>query len=65
MEMSESRSFWQSVSLKELADEQGAAVVSALDSIAALWPAEDDPDSLLEFIINERRERRRAAACVA
>jgi len=65
MEMSESRSFWQSVSLNELAYEQAAAAVSDLDSIAALWPAEDDPDSLLEFVINERRERRRAAACVA
>ena len=65
MEMSESRSFWQSVSLKELAEEQGSRGGVRYYSIAALWPAEDDPDSLLKFIIHERRERRRAAASVA
>jgi hypothetical protein len=61
-EKGEGRSFWQSVSLEELAEEQGAGAVSDLDSIAALWPADDDPDALFDFILHERRERRRVAA---
>jgi hypothetical protein len=62
MENGESRSFWQIVSLEELAEEQGAGTVSDLNSIAALWPADDDPDALFDFILHERHERRRAAA---
>ena len=61
-EKGEGRSFWQSVSLDELAEEQGREVVSDLDSIAALWPADDDPDALLNFVLHERGERRRAAS---
>lgn len=64
-EKGEGRSFWESASLEELAEEQGTAVVSDLDSIAALWPADDDPDALLDFILDERRERRRMTARVA
>lgn len=55
------RSFWQSVSLEELADEQGVGMVSDIDSIAALWPTDDNPDDLLEFVLHERGERRREA----
>ncbi len=62
MENGESRSFWQTVSLEELAEEQGAGTVSDLDSIAALWPADDGPDALFDFILHERHERRRVAA---
>jgi hypothetical protein len=58
----EARSFWQSISLDELAEEQGTKVVSDLESIAALWPPDDDPDALLDFILHERRERRRVVA---
>ena len=61
-EKGEVRSLWQSVSLEELAEEQGAGTVSDLDSIAALWPADDDPDALFDFIVYERRERRRVPA---
>jgi hypothetical protein len=61
-EKGEGRSFWQTVSLEELAEEQGAGVVSDLDAIAALWPADDDPDALFDFILHERHERRRVAA---
>lgn len=61
-EQGEGRSFWQSVSLEELAEEQGVGVVSDIDSIAALWPADDNPDDLLEFVLHERGERRRVAA---
>jgi len=58
-EKGEGRSFWQSASLEELAEEQGTGVVSEIDSIAALWPADDDPDALLDFVLCERHERRR------
>ena len=58
----EGGSFWQTVSLDDLAEKQGTAVVSELDSIAALWPVDDDPDALLDFILHERHERRRVAA---
>jgi hypothetical protein len=61
-EKGEGRSFWQSVSLEELAEEQGAEAVCDLESIAGLWPADDDPDALFDFILHERRERRRVAA---
>ena len=61
-EKGEGRSFWQSVSLEELAEEQDPGVVSNIESIAALWPADDDPDALLDFVLHERGERRRAAA---
>jgi hypothetical protein len=63
-ERGEGRSFWQAVSLDELAEEQGTKAVSDLDAIAALWPTDDDPDALLEFILQERGERRRLAAGV-
>jgi hypothetical protein len=58
-EKGQGRSFWQSVSLEELAEEQDMGVVSDIDSIAALWPADDDPDALLDFVVRERHERRR------
>lgn len=61
-EKGEGRSFWQSASLEELAEEQDMGVVSDIDSIAALWPADDDPDALLNFVLHERGERRRAAS---
>jgi hypothetical protein len=37
-------------------------VVSDIGSIAELWPADEDSDALLNFVLPERGERRRAAA---
>ncbi len=54
----ESAPFWNSLSLDELADQQGVAAVSNLDEISALWPVDDDPDQLLEHILHEREARR-------
>lgn len=51
--------FWQTVSLEELVEEQGVAPADDLDEIADLWPADDDPDQLLQLILAERAERRR------
>ncbi len=58
----EGRSFWQSASLEELAEEQGVIAVADLGELTALWPADDDPDALLNFVLHERHERRKVAA---
>ncbi|MEK6699189.1 MAG: hypothetical protein AABZ10_09130 [Nitrospirota bacterium] len=58
----EGRSFWQSVSLEELAEEQGVEPVSAPEEVFALWPAGDDPDDLLNFVLHDRGARRKPAA---
>jgi hypothetical protein len=49
----------RSLSLEELAAEQGVSPVEDLDEVAKLWPANDDPDLLLQYVLTERAERRR------
>ena len=51
--------FWKSVSLEKLAEQQGVRAASNLDEISALWPADDDPDKLLKYILGERSKRRK------
>ena len=51
--------FWSSLSLTALAEAQGVAPAEDPGSIAALWPADDDPDELLAFILAERAASRR------
>jgi hypothetical protein len=51
--------FWESRTLEELAEQQGVSAASDLDEISALWPADDDPDELLDHILLERSERRK------
>lgn len=58
----EAAPFWKSLSLEELAEQQGVAPADNLDEIAALWPADDDPDELLRYVLTERAERRKLAA---
>ena len=48
----------QSLSLEELAAQQKVTPVTDLDELGSLWPADDDPDRLLSFLISERRARR-------
>ena len=48
----------QSLTLEELAAQQKVAPVTDLDELGSLWPADDDPDRLLSFLISERRARR-------
>ena len=50
--------FWKSLSLDELADQQGVTAVADLDEISALWPVDDDPDELLHHVLHEREARR-------
>lgn len=51
-------SLWSSRSLDQLAAEQGVTAVTDLDEISDLWPADDDPDELLEHLQRERAARR-------
>jgi hypothetical protein len=51
--------FWFSLSLEELAKLQGVGPVTDLDSLGALLPAEDDPDRMIAFFLEERSARRR------
>lgn len=60
-EEAEKLPFWTSLSLEELAEIQGVQPAGDLDSIAALWPEEHDPDRMLDYILNERLSRRRIA----
>ena len=53
--------FWSSLSLTALADAQGVGPAEDLDNIAALWPADDNPDELLAHVLAERTDRRRVA----
>jgi hypothetical protein len=48
----------RSISVAELARQQGVAPARNLQEIAELWPVDDDADALFQFILNERRERR-------
>ncbi len=50
--------FWTSLSLEELAEQQGVAPASDLDEISSLWPADDDADDLLRHVLHERTVRR-------
>ena len=53
--------FWRTLSLDDLAAQQGVAAVSDLDELSALWPVDDDPDELLRHILQERAARRTLA----
>ena len=44
--------------LNELIEQQHVSPINDLDELSGLWPADDDPDTLLEYLLNERRERR-------
>jgi hypothetical protein len=55
----EAAPFWTSLSLEELAEQQGVSAIEDLDQISALWPADDDPDQLFDYILAERNDARR------
>jgi hypothetical protein len=43
--------------LSRLIAEQGVTPIDDLDQLAALWPADDDPDALMNYVLSERRAR--------
>jgi hypothetical protein len=49
----------RTTSIEELARRQGVGPATDLDEIASLWPADHEPGAFLDFIVNERRDRRR------
>jgi len=57
--MTEAIPFWELVPLEELVEQQRVSAVEDLDEIAVLWPADDDPDELLQYVLVERAERRK------
>ncbi|MCI0486204.1 MAG: hypothetical protein L0229_06345 [Blastocatellia bacterium] len=44
--------------LDDLIKQQHVVPINDLDEVSRLWPADDDPDLLLEFLLNERSQRR-------
>jgi hypothetical protein len=44
--------------LNQLIEQQQVSPIDDLDEVSRLWPADDDPDLLLEYVLNERTERR-------
>jgi hypothetical protein len=43
--------------LGRLIAEQGVTPIDDLEQLAALWPADDDPDALMNFVLSERQAR--------
>lgn len=43
--------------LSRLIAEQGVTPIDDLGELAALWPADDDPDALMNFVLSERQTR--------
>lgn len=44
--------------LNELIEQQQVSPINNLDELSQLWPADDDPDNLFEYVLHERIERR-------
>lgn len=43
--------------LERLIAEQGVRPIADFEELAALWPADDDPNALLDYVLSERRAR--------
>ena len=43
--------------LQQLIDQQGVKPINDLNELSALWPADDEPDELLVFLLSERAAR--------
>jgi len=52
--------FWHSATLDELAEVQGISAGIDIDEIFECWPAYDDPDELLAFLLHERWKKRKS-----
>ena len=58
IEEKEVSQFWKGNELEELIKQQGVKSISNLDEVASKWPADDDPELLLSFILEERALQR-------
>jgi hypothetical protein len=45
--------------LNDLIQQQHVSPINNLDEVSSLWPTDDDPDLLLEYVLDERFERRK------
>jgi hypothetical protein len=43
--------------LGRLIAEQGITPIDDLDELASLWPADDDPEALMNYVLSERQAR--------
>jgi hypothetical protein len=46
------------LALARLIEQQHVAPIDDLDELSALWPADNDPDQLMQYILDERKKRR-------
>ena len=46
------------LALARLIEQQQVAPIDDLDALSDLWPADDDPDQLMQYILDERKQRR-------
>ena len=54
-------SFWQSASLDEMVEQQGVRARDGFDDIDNPWPADDDPDEFMRYLLHDREQRRKLA----
>ncbi len=52
--------FFKTVPLEELARQQGVGPVRDVNALFALWPGDEDPDELLDYILRKRERERKA-----
>ncbi|HEY6232565.1 MAG TPA: hypothetical protein VIW64_14980 [Pyrinomonadaceae bacterium] len=43
--------------IEQLIVAQDVRPITDLDQLAALWPADDDPDALMNYVLSERQAR--------
>ena len=58
VEQSTGQSEESALALARLIQQQHVAPIDDLDALSDLWPADDDPENLLKFILSERAQRR-------
>jgi hypothetical protein len=58
VEQSTGQSEESALALARLIQQQHVAPIDDLDALSDLWPADDDPDQLMQYILDERQQRR-------
>ena len=59
VEQPASQSQGEALTLTQLIKQQGVTPIDDLDALSDLWPADDDPDQLMQYILNERIQRQK------
>ncbi|MEN3335726.1 MAG: hypothetical protein V7641_5091 [Blastocatellia bacterium] len=58
IEQSTGQSEESALALARLIEQQQVTPIDNLDALSDLWPADDDPDQLMQYILDERKQRR-------